>query len=89
MLDYHYYTFLKTCETLNFTVAAKELNMSQPTVSNHIAYLEKRLSVTLFIQKNKRLYMTDAATLLYEKTSYLARYSKQISIDIQSIKAHI
>lgn len=33
MLDYRVFTFMKVCETLNFTQAAKELHITQPAVN--------------------------------------------------------
>lgn len=44
MLDYRVRTFLTVCETMNFTLAAKQLNMTQPAVSQHIHYLEQKYS---------------------------------------------
>ena len=41
MLDYRTETFLTVCKTLNFTAAAKQLNITQPAVSQHIHFLEK------------------------------------------------
>ena len=38
MLDYRVATFMKVCETLNYTHAAEELNITQPAVSQHIRY---------------------------------------------------
>ena len=35
MLDYRTETFLTVCKTLNFTTAAKQLNITQPAVSQH------------------------------------------------------
>jgi hypothetical protein len=35
MLDYRTKTFLTVCKTLNFTTAAKQLNITQPAVSQH------------------------------------------------------
>ena len=43
MLDYRTETFLTVCKTLNFTTAAKQLNITQPAVSQHIHFLEKRI----------------------------------------------
>lgn len=40
MLDYRTETFLTVCKTLNFTAAAKQLNITQPAVSQHIHFLE-------------------------------------------------
>lgn len=42
MLDNRYYTFLKVYETLNYTRTAEALHVTQSTVSQHIAYLEKK-----------------------------------------------
>lgn len=38
MLDYRTETFLTVCKTLNFTTAAKQLNITQPAVSQHIHF---------------------------------------------------
>ena len=39
MLDYRYETFIILSETLNYTKAAQQLNLSQPAVTKHIQYL--------------------------------------------------
>ncbi|MEE0081048.1 MAG: LysR family transcriptional regulator [Catenibacterium mitsuokai] len=56
MLDYRINTFLKVCETLNYTLAAKELHITQPAVSQHIHYLEEEYETTLFVYSNKQLF---------------------------------
>ena len=53
MLDYRIHTFLKVCETLNYTLAAKQLHITQPAVSQHIHYLEEEYETTLFVYSNK------------------------------------
>jgi DNA-binding transcriptional LysR family regulator len=45
-------TFLTVCECGNFTEAAKQLYIPQPTVSNRIRYLEEELNQNLFIKKH-------------------------------------
>ena len=52
MLDYRIHTFLKVCETLNYTLAAKQLHITQPAVSQHIHYLEQEYETTLFVYSN-------------------------------------
>ena len=52
MLDYRIHTFLKVCETLNYTLAAKELHITQPAVSQHIHYLEEEYETTGVLKKN-------------------------------------
>lgn len=52
MLDYRTETFLTVCKTLNFTTAAKQLNITQPAVSQHIHFLSKKKSKNLIIRIN-------------------------------------
>lgn len=48
MLDYRVFTFMKVCETMNFTQAAKELHITQPAVTKHIQALEIEYQTKLF-----------------------------------------
>lgn len=38
MLDFRVETFLAVCRHMNFTKAARELNITQPAVSHHMHY---------------------------------------------------
>lgn len=64
MLDFRTETFLKVCECMNFTHAAEELNLTQPAVSQHIKYLEKKYGTELFIRDKKKLTLTPAGQIL-------------------------
>jgi DNA-binding transcriptional LysR family regulator len=57
-------TFLAAAEKLSFSEAAKQLHLSQPTVSHQIKVLEQELDVRLFIRNNTGLRLTDAGRLL-------------------------
>lgn len=46
--------------------AARELNLSQPAASQHLAKLEKELKVQLFTRIHKKLIPTNAGQLLHE-----------------------
>lgn len=50
--------FLKVCETMNFTKAAKELSYAQSTISDSIKMLEQSLDVKLFDRIGKKVYLT-------------------------------
>ena len=58
MLDQKIYTLLKVAETGNFTKAGKELNLTQPAISQHIRLLEKQLGVKLFQRVGTRIMVT-------------------------------
>jgi LysR family hydrogen peroxide-inducible transcriptional activator len=52
--------FLAVVETGNFSRAAAQANVSQPTLSVGIAKLERQLGVQLFDRTNRRVHLTDA-----------------------------
>lgn len=55
--------FLKAKELLNFTEAAKLLNISQSTLSQQIKQLENELNVPLFNRIGKRIVLTEAGEM--------------------------
>lgn len=64
MLDFRIDTFLKVCQSMNFTQAARELNLTQPAVSQHIKFLEKKYQTPLFIRDKKKLRLTKGGQML-------------------------
>jgi DNA-binding transcriptional LysR family regulator len=52
--------FLAVVETGNFSRAAAQANVSQPTLSVGIAKLERQLGAALFDRTNRRVHLTDA-----------------------------
>lgn len=58
--------FLKAKELLNFTEAAKILNISQSTLSQQIKQLEDELNVLLFDRIGKRIILTEAGEMFSE-----------------------
>lgn len=71
MLDYKIKTFLTLCKNMNYRVTGELLNMSQPSVTQHIHLLEDYYNVKLFIYDKKKLYKTDAAKLLQENLAII------------------
>jgi DNA-binding transcriptional LysR family regulator len=57
-------TFVRAAETLNFSETAKQLHMSQPTVSHQIKILEQEFGAVLFIRTNTGLELTEAGKVL-------------------------
>lgn len=72
MQDFRVKTFLTVCKTLNYTRAAEELSLTQPAVSQHIAFLEKEYGAKLFTYHHKRLELTRAGRVLKEALSTMA-----------------
>ena len=86
MLDYRLDTFISLCETRNFTKTAEQLHISQPSVSQHIKYIEDYYCCNLFYYIGRRLELTEEGKYLYEKASVMIANSKKISEDILNIK---
>ena len=66
MLDHRIETFLTLCEVMNYRETADLLHITQPAVTQHIQFLEKKYGCKLFTYKNRRLIKTDAAKILEE-----------------------
>ena len=59
MLDYRIYTFLEVCRYMNFTKAAKSLDITQPAVSQHIRWLEDQYQAAFFKYQGKKMVLTE------------------------------
>src|SRR5258708_17692189 len=55
--------FVRAAESGSFSRAARELGLSQPSVSRIIGELEARLGVKLLLRTTRRITMTDAGAL--------------------------
>ena len=66
LMDFRLDTFLEVCRHMNFTKAAKALNITQPAVSQHIQYLEDYYGVELFAFEGKKMRLTKAGKMLYQ-----------------------
>ncbi|MDY7000747.1 MAG: selenium metabolism-associated LysR family transcriptional regulator [Thermodesulfobacteriota bacterium] len=58
--------FAKVYELKSFSKAAKDIFLSQPTISAHISALEKELGVRLFDRLGRSILPTQAAEILYK-----------------------
>jgi DNA-binding transcriptional LysR family regulator len=59
--------FVRAAESGSFSRAARELGLSQPSVSRIIGELEARLGVTLLLRTTRRITVTDAGALFLER----------------------
>jgi DNA-binding transcriptional LysR family regulator len=59
--------FARAAESGSFSRAARELGLSQPSVSRIIGELEARLGVTLLLRTTRRITVTDAGALFLDR----------------------
>ena len=79
-------TFIHAAESLSFSEAAKQLNLSQPTVSYHVKALENELSVTLFTRTGGGLQLTEAGRLLLPRARKLFHQSNEMEELLSSLE---
>lgn len=65
-------TFVRIAENKSFSQTARELYLTQPTVSCQIAHLEGDLGVRLFLRTTEGALLTEAGRRIYT-------YAKQIT----------
>jgi len=59
--------FREVAELKSFTLAAKRLYVSQPSISQQIALLEKELGFRLFERNSKKVELTRAGSFFYHE----------------------
>lgn len=79
----YYKVFYYVGKLSSITLAAKELNISQPAVSQSIHQLEKALGCTVFQRTSRGMKLTSEGSLLYR---YIERGYEQIELGEQRLK---
>ena len=79
-------TFIYAAESLSFSEAAKQLNLSQPTVSYQIKTLENELGVNLFVRSGSQLQLTEAGRLLLPRARQLFNQSNEMEELLSSLQ---
>lgn len=79
----YYKVFYHAARAGSLTVAAKELNISQPAVSQSVKQLESALGAKLFVRAAKGVRLTGEGELLY---SYVAKGYEQIELGEQKLE---
>ena len=88
-------TFIAVVEFKNCTKAAHYLNLSQPSVSNHIKSLERYFNVTIIDRsiKQKKIYITQSGNILYKKAKEIIQLldltKDELNNTTDSIKGHL
>ncbi|MGL5718512.1 MAG: selenium metabolism-associated LysR family transcriptional regulator [Paraclostridium sp.] len=81
--------FVAVAKYQSFSKAAKELFLTQPTVSAHIQNLEKELNTVLVNRNNKVITLTKPGQILYEHAIYILNNCKKAIYDIREYEGKI
>jgi DNA-binding transcriptional LysR family regulator len=74
---------------LNFSEAARQLHLTQPTISHHIKSLEKEMGVDLFLRSGSGLKLTEAGRLLLPRARKLLRQTIEMQQIMDSLQQKI
>lgn len=76
-------SFLAVVKYKSFSKAAKELFLTQPTISNNIQNLENELETILLDRKSKVISLTDSGRILYKYAVELINIREQAQYNIR------
>jgi DNA-binding transcriptional LysR family regulator len=82
-------TFVHSAESLSFSEAARQMHLTQPTISHHIKMLETDLGVELFERVGGSLKLTDAGRMLLPRARKLIRQSIEIEQMMESFHEEV
>lgn len=80
-------TFLKVAQTLNMSMVARDLHVSQPAISKRIANLEKTYGIILFVRTGNGLQLTPAGKAFYQETLVSLEHLKSAFTKASAIQA--
>lgn len=84
-------TFISVVEFKNFTKAAKYLNLSQPSVSNHIKNLERYFDTKIVDRsiKQKNIYITENGEILYKRAKEILNLLDMTMGELHNTKSNV
>lgn len=81
--------FLMIAEKENITMAAKELGLSQPSLSRQLQSLEEELGAKLFVRAGRKMLLTEEGVMLSQRGEQLLYSAEQIEKDIRDAKGKL
>jgi len=82
-------SFISIAKHKSFSKAAKELFLTQPTITNHIQNLEKELRTILINRSNRTISLTKAGEILYDFAADMINTKKNTLFTLGEYKGKI
>lgn len=79
--------FARVVESRGFSAAARDLGMSKSSVSKHISWLEDRLGARLLNRTTRRLSLTDAGGVFYERCARMLAEAEEAELAVSRLHA--
>ncbi|MDS8798268.1 LysR family transcriptional regulator, partial [Streptococcus pneumoniae] len=69
--------FIAVASEQNISAAAKQLHLSQPTLSRQLKELEAELGTTLFERGNRKITLTEEGLFLFNKAKEIVELTEK------------
>ena len=79
--------YLKLCENMNFTRAARDLHLSQSALSKHISQIEDELGATLILRSTHDAVLTPEGELVRDRFERIAADYETLVHDVGQMQA--
>ncbi len=84
---HHFRVFYHVAKNLSFTLAARDLYITQPAVTKQVQALEEMWDLKLFSKKGVKTVLTEEGEVLFECAKKIFEYEKEIELVVQEIKS--
>ena len=79
--------FLKLCESMNFTRAARELHLSQSALSKHVSQIEEEIGAALILRSTHEAVLTQEGELTRERFERIVADYGELVRDVGEMQA--
>ncbi len=80
----YYFNYVTIVEEGSLTAASKKLHIAQPALSNQIKAMEEKYGTRLFFRGARRLELTDAGMILYQRAKRMCEIEQAAKNEIAS-----
>lgn len=78
--------FAKVAECGSFTAAARELHLTQSTLSKHVALLEREFGADLFVRDRSGVSLTEAGGVLYAQARQMEKLLRATELLVRAAR---
>ena len=82
----HLHEFAKVAECGSFTAAARELHLTQSTLSKHVALLEREFGADLFVRDRSGVSLTEAGGVLYAQARQMEKLLRATELLVRAAR---
>lgn len=87
MINFHHLrVFYHVAKNLSYTLAARDLYISQPAVTKQVKALEDTWNLKLFNKRGAKIYLTEEGKALSEYAAKVFSYEKEIELAAEELK---